>query len=161
MSVAPEEFRRVLGSWASGVTIVTSRSGDRVHGMTVSAFSSVSLSPPLVLVCAEKSSNTNELIERSGVFTISVLSQGQEELSNRFASKKHEDVRFDGLECADGATGCPQIPDAYATLDCRVTQTVDAGDHYVYVGSVEGASLGEAEPLLYFRGVYRRLANHS
>jgi flavin reductase (DIM6/NTAB) family NADH-FMN oxidoreductase RutF len=150
-----ERFRQVLGAWASGVTIVTSRHGDHVHGMTVSAFCSVSLDPPLVLVCADKASNTHELIARAGVFSVSVLAQGQGELSNRFASKRYEDVRFEGLECEPGATGCPRIPGAFAWLDCSVSQAVDAGDHWIYVGQVEDASLADAEPLLYFRGAYR------
>jgi flavin reductase (DIM6/NTAB) family NADH-FMN oxidoreductase RutF len=154
-----EHFRTVLGSWATGVTIVTSRHGDHVHGMTVSAFSSVSLDPPLVLVCADRSSNTNQLIQRSRVFTVSILEQGQEELSNRFASKKYEDVRFDGLKCDDGATGCPHIPGAFATLDCRVSEVVDAGDHSVFIGLVEAAETSDADPLLYYRGAYRKLAS--
>jgi flavin reductase (DIM6/NTAB) family NADH-FMN oxidoreductase RutF len=157
MPVDRERFKRVLSSWASGVTIVTSRHRDHVHGMTVSAFSSVSLDPPLVLVCADKSSNTNDLIRKSRVFSVNVLQQGQEELSNRFASKKHEDVRFEGLECGEGATGCPHVPGAFATLDCRVTRAVDAGDHWVYIASVEGAEANDACPLLYYRGAYRKL----
>jgi flavin reductase (DIM6/NTAB) family NADH-FMN oxidoreductase RutF len=156
--VESDRFRRVLGSWATGVTIVTSRHGEDVHGMTVSAFTSVSLDPPLVLVCADKSSNTHEFIQRSGVFSVNILREEQEELSNRFASTKHEDVRFEGMECVDGATGCPHIPGAFATLDCRVTEAVEAGDHRVYVASVEAAEASDADPLLYYRGAYRKLA---
>jgi flavin reductase (DIM6/NTAB) family NADH-FMN oxidoreductase RutF len=159
MTVDPERFRTVLGSWATGVTIVTSREGDHVHGMTVSAFSSVSLDPPLVLVCAARSSLTSQLVQRSGVFAVSVLEQDQREISNRFASKKHEDVRFDGLECDDGATGCPHIPGAFATLDCRVSEVVDAGDHCIYIARVEAADTREGDPLLYYRGAYRKLAS--
>jgi flavin reductase (DIM6/NTAB) family NADH-FMN oxidoreductase RutF len=158
MPVDADSFRQALASWASGVTVVTSRDGTRVHGMTVSAFSSVSLTPPLVLVCADKSSNTLALIDRSKVFSVSVLSQEQSQLSNLFASKKDEERRFDGLRCQDGATGCPLIPGALASLDCRVVQAIDAGDHVIYVGSVEAARTREATPLVYFRSRYRGLA---
>lgn len=151
-------FREALGHWASGVTIVTARHGDHVHGMTVSAFSSVSLEPPLILVCAEKTSNTNGVIEQGNVFCVNVLAQGQDELSNKFASKKYEDVRFEGLVCEDGATGCPHIPGAAVTLDCSVTQKVDAGDHFVYIGRVDDAAVSERDPLVYHKGAYRKLA---
>jgi flavin reductase (DIM6/NTAB) family NADH-FMN oxidoreductase RutF len=157
MTVAPEAFKQALARWASGVTIVTSRHGAEVHGMTVSAFSSVSLDPPLVLVCADKTSNTNALIQRSGVLSISVLALGQEALSNKFASKRQEWERFVGLDCKDGATGCPRIPGAAVALDCRVTQTVDAGDHLVYIAHVEDAAVTDARPLVYYRSAYHTL----
>lgn len=159
MPVAAERYRSVLGSWATGVTIVTSREGTYVHGMTVSAFASASLEPPLVLICSSKSSATSQLIERSGVFAVNVLEQRQQELSNLFASKAREEIRFDGLECDDGATGCPHIPGAVATLDCRVSSTVDVGDHLIYLGLVEAAETSEAAPLLYYHGAYRKLAD--
>lgn len=157
MAVDPAVFVEALASWPSGVTIVTSRDGDRIHGMTVSAFSSVSLEPPLILVCAEKSSITNSLIEQSRVFCVNVLAVGQDALSNKFASKKDEHRRFEGLDCQDGATGCPRIPGAAAQFDCRVVETVDAGDHCVYIGSLEHAVISDAEPLVYHRGAYRAL----
>jgi flavin reductase (DIM6/NTAB) family NADH-FMN oxidoreductase RutF len=154
----PDTFRDALAGWASGVTIVTSRRGDRIHGMTVSAFSSVSLDPPLILVCAEKSSITNSLIEQSRVFCVNVLAADQDALSNKFASKRDEHRRFEGLECQNGATDCPRIPGAAVQLDCRVVESVDAGDHYVYIGSVEHVVITDAEPLVYHRGAYRGLA---
>ena len=159
MPVDPARFRSVLGSWATGVTIVTSREGTYVHGMTVSAFASVSLDPPLVLICTSKASETSRLIERSGVFAVNVLEQRQQELSNLFASKAREQVRFEGLECDDGATGCPHIPGAIATLDCRVQSAVDAGDHFIHIGLVEAAETNETAPLLYYHGGYRKLAD--
>ena len=155
--VSLEQFRKTLGQWASGVTIVTARQGERVHGMTVSAFCSVSLDPPLVLVCADKTSDTHGVIREVGVFAVSLLAQGQEELSNRFAREGDEDRRFEGLECRAGATGCPHIPGAAAALDCRVVQAVDAGDHVVYIGEVMEASAFDRPPLLYFGGAYRRI----
>jgi flavin reductase (DIM6/NTAB) family NADH-FMN oxidoreductase RutF len=158
VAVDAEAFRSVLAGWASGVTIVTSRLGPRVHGMTVSAFCSVSLEPPLVLICADKSSNTLELIDQSRVFSVNILAAGQDALSNRFASKKEEHRRFEGLDCPDGVTGCPLIPGALGSLDCNVTQAIDAGDHVVYIGRVEAARTDDAPPLVYFRSRYRGLS---
>jgi len=157
MSVSSEEFRAALGCWASGVTIVTSAAGDRIHGMTVSAFTSVSLDPPLVLVCADKSSNTLAVIEEGRVFAVHVLGSGQDALSNRFASKKEEHRRFEGLSYRAGKTGAPVLDDAIAVLECRVDAAHDAGDHVIYVGRVEAAEVREGGPLLYFQGAYREL----
>ena len=158
MPIDPGRFKESLSSWPSGVTIVTSAWEGRVHGMTVSAFSSVSLDPPLVLVCAAKDSNTHSLIRESGVYSVSVLSEGQEPLSNRFASKAEEHRRFEGLDCPRGATGCPHIPGAVSALDCRVIESIDAGDHVIYVGRVEAVSTTSGAPLVYHQGAYRRLA---
>src|SRR5262245_701079 len=157
MAVDVDTFKRVLGSWVSGVTIVTSRHGELQHGMTASAFSSVSADPPQILICANRDSNTHAVIERSRCFSVSILAAGQEELSNLFADKSREDVRFDGLACATGATGCPRIPGALAHLDCRVAQAVAAGTHVIYVGLVEAAAVQDAAPLAFFRGRYQRL----
>ena len=103
MTISAEDFKRALSRRASGVAVVTARNGERIHGMTVSAFTEVSLEPPLVLVCADKSSNTLPVIRAGGVFAINVLARDQQELSNRFALKKDEDKRFDGLEFDVGA----------------------------------------------------------
>jgi flavin reductase (DIM6/NTAB) family NADH-FMN oxidoreductase RutF len=126
--------------------------------MTVSAFSSVSLEPPLVLVCADKTSVTNELIQSSKVLGVSVLCADQEALSKRFSSKLDEARRFEGLQCSDGDTGCPRIPGALAWLDCRVVQAVDAGDHIVYIAQVESAETRDGRPLVHFRSGYAKLA---
>ena len=127
--------------------------------MTVSAFSSVSLDPPLVLVCAEKSSNTNQVIQDGKVLCVNILARGQEALSDRFASKEDEDRRFEGLACQEGATGCPRIPGAVAAIDCHVENAVDAGDHVVYIGAVQAVDVTDRSPLLYFRGAYRQLGD--
>jgi flavin reductase (DIM6/NTAB) family NADH-FMN oxidoreductase RutF len=158
MPIDAAEFRATLGLRASGVAIVTAGSGERVHGMTVSDFAGVSLDPPLVLVCADKKSNTLPLIESGRNFALNLLAAGQEALSNLFASKQHEWTRFDGLVCERGPTGAPLIPGALASLDCRVVAMHDAGDHVIVVGRVEEARRRDAEPLLYWGGGYRRLA---
>jgi flavin reductase (DIM6/NTAB) family NADH-FMN oxidoreductase RutF len=158
MPVTAEEFRAALAHWASGVAIVTSAAGERIHGMTVSAFASVSLDPPLVLVCADKTSDTLGVIEDGGVFAANILSSAQRALSNRFATKKDEHLRFEGLAWRRGATGAPILPGVLAALDCRVVAAHDAGDHVIYVGRVESVDLAAGEPLLYYGGGYRGLA---
>ena len=105
MSVSAGEFRAALRCWASGVSIVTARAGERIHGMTASAFSSVSATPPRVLICAAKSSETHGVIAEGGNFAVNVLARGQEGLSELFADKDREDLRFDGLEIKAAVTG--------------------------------------------------------
>jgi flavin reductase (DIM6/NTAB) family NADH-FMN oxidoreductase RutF len=155
-------FKSVLRRWASGVTVVTTCAGERALGMTVSAFSSVSLDPPLVLVCADRAAHTNALIAESGVFAVNILAEGQEDLSTRFSTEGNEDVRFEGLACRRAGTGSPWLPGAAALLDCRVAATHPAGDHVIYIGEVLDAELAEGvEPLLYYDAAYRGLAPKS
>ena len=157
--MSSERLREALGRWASGVAIVTSRAGERVHGMTVSAFSSVSLDPPLVLVCADKASDTYAVIAEAGFFAVNILSSEQQDLSNRFASEKDEHRRFVGLETREAVTGAPLLPGCLAHLDCQLVATHDAGDHVIYVGRVEAVEEDAArEPLLHFQSAYRALA---
>ncbi len=154
MSISLDDYKKVLGSFGTGVTIVTSCAGDRIHGMTVSAFTEVSLDPPLVLVCADKTSNTHPVIAEGKVFAVNILARDQEELSNRFASKKDEDKRFDGIDYEVGETGAPLIAGTVASLDCRVVEAHDAGDHVIYIGEVQALRVSDREPLLYLRGSY-------
>lgn len=158
MSVSAAQFRAALGHWASGVAVVTSAAGGRVHGMTVTAFASASLEPPLVLVCADRSSRTLEVIEAGGVFAVNVLGAAQRALAERFASKADEDRRFEGLRWSPGVTGAPRIEGSVAALDCRVVAAHGAGDHVIVVGRVEDAQVHGGEPLLYGDGAYRELA---
>ena len=159
MPDSADALKQVLSRWATGVTIVTARAGDRIHGMTVSAFSEVSLEPPLVLVCADKTSNTHPLIAEGGVFAVNVLASDQAELSNRFASKKDEHRRFVGLDIESGRTGAPLLAGTLAALDCTVVAAHDAGDHVIYVGRVEELRCSDGEPLLYYARGYHRLTD--
>jgi flavin reductase (DIM6/NTAB) family NADH-FMN oxidoreductase RutF len=153
--VRTDALRQLLGRRAATVAIVTARVGERVHGMTVTAFTEVSLEPPLVLVCADKSSNTHPVIAAGGVFALNLLATGQAELSNRFASKRDEERRFEGIAWETAATGAPLLPGTLGALDCRVVAAHEAGDHVIYVGRVEALRLSpEREPLLYQRGTY-------
>jgi len=159
VGVTSEAFKQALGRWATGVTIVTARDGDQVHGMTVSAFTEVSLDPPLVLVCADKSANTLPLIEAGGVFAVNVLARDQDALSNKFASKQDEWRRFEGLDTDEGETGAPLLRGAVSNLDCRVVAKHDHGDHIVVVGEVVEVRSFDREPLLYFGGRYGSIAD--
>lgn len=155
--ISGDEFRSGMTSWVTGVTIVTSRAGDRVYGMTVSDFSGVSLSPPLVMVCADRNSNTRSVIAEGKCFAVNVLAVGQEALSIRFASKKDEERRFEGLEVATAVTGAPLIPGAVASWDCTLVATHPAGDHDIYVGQVESLVTRDLAPLVYYAAGYREL----
>lgn len=157
MPIDQEAFKNALRGWASGVTVVTSRSGSRVHGMTVSAFSSVSADPPLVLICANRDSQTHAVIEEGGVFAVNILAEHQQEVSNLFASSKHEDSRLDRVRWVDGNTGAPLIDEALASLECKVASAHHEGSHTIYIGQVEAVHTRDATPLLYYQGGYRSL----
>ncbi|MAG31068.1 MAG: flavin reductase [Deltaproteobacteria bacterium] len=156
MAITADEFRAAMGSWPSGVTIITTRDGDQIHGMTVSDFSGASLDPPLALVCAAKNSLTTSVIEQGKCFGVNVLRADQSALSNRFASKKDAAKRFEGVETFEAKTGAPLLEGALVNLDCRLVAVHDAGDHVLCVGEIEGARVGEGDPLLFFRGGYGR-----
>lgn len=161
MSISADEFKAVMGLRASGVAIVTARAGGEIHGMTMSDFAGVSLSPPLVLICADKAANTLSVIQKGGNFAINVLARGQDALSNKFASKKEEWTRFEGLDCGRAVTGAPLIPGALASLDCTVVAQHDAGDHIIVVGLIEAIKRSGGEPLLFFGGAYRALVERA
>ena len=161
MPISADEFRAAMALRAGGVAIVTARAGDEIHGMTMSDFAGVSLSPPLVLICADKTANTLKLIEQGRNFAVNVLAEGQDALSNKFASKKEEWTRFEGLACGRASTGAPLIPGALVSLDCRVVAQHDAGDHVIVVGQIEAVVKGEGAPLVYYGGGYRALAERA
>jgi len=158
LAILPDDFKQALSRWASGVTIITTRAGDRIHGMTVSDFSGASLSPPLATVCAAKDSITTKLIAEGQCFGVNVLKADQQDLSNRFASKKLEMERFKGIETIELETGAPLLPDVLMSLDCRLVATHEAGDHLIYVGEIVASVVGEGQPLLFYRGAYGALA---
>ncbi len=157
MAVSPDEFKASLGCRATGVSIVTSRDGDVIHGMTVSDFASVSLEPPLVLVSAAKNSRTLEVIRAGKCFALNILTAEQQDLSNLFSSKSKEGERFQGLETREAVTGAPLIPGAKVNLDCTLAATHEAGDHVLCIGQVEHVAIQDAEPLVYYQGHYRDL----
>ena len=159
MAIGSEAFRDALRHFPSGVTIVTIRAGDELHGLTVSAFASVSPEPPLVLIMVDQRHRAYELLERPGaVFAVNILSLDQMELSNRFAWLKDED-RFGAGDWGAAVTGAPVLGDALAWLDCRVWGRQPAGTHSIYVGEVVAVSVPapDAPPLVYWNRGYRKL----
>ena len=157
MAIDAELFKRALGSFASGVTVVTMRDGSgQLRGMTVSAFSSVSLDPPLILICIDRQAECLPNLQSSGRFAVNILGEGQREISRRFAAKGVD--RFEGVPVREGATGLPLLEGALGVLECRVVGEHPAGDHSIFVGEVEAAALEPEAPLLHFRGRYGAFA---
>ncbi len=161
MSIPAHDFRDALRHFASGVTIVTVKAGDEVHGLTVSAFASISPEPPLIAVVIDHRHRAYPVLERPGaVFAVSVLCQDQRELSERFAWVKDED-RFELGAWETAATGAPVLADAAAWLDCTLVSRSPAGTHTIYVGEVQASRVPRpgAAPLVYWNRAYRRLAS--
>jgi flavin reductase (DIM6/NTAB) family NADH-FMN oxidoreductase RutF len=151
------EFRRILGHWVSGVAIVATRTGEgKLCGLTANAIASVSLEPPLVLVCVEHNADSHECIRTAGVFSINMLCNNQERIARRFATWE-VDTKFEGLAFHTEVTGAPILDDALAWVDCRVHSEHSAGDHTIFVGEVVAGDAKEDAPLLYYRGGYGRL----
>ena len=156
MSIDPDLFRSVLGRFATGVTIITARDGTgRDHGMTVSAFSSLSLDPPLVLVCIGNDATMAPVMAAAGSSPYVMLSDRQESLSRRFAGKL--DDRFADVPLSPGVHGDILLDDVLASLECRIVARHPAGDHVIVVGEVEAGQVRDGRPLLYYRGGYAQL----
>jgi flavin reductase (DIM6/NTAB) family NADH-FMN oxidoreductase RutF len=161
MSVDPAAFRAAAGSFASGVTVITSGRDGAYHGMTASAFTSLSLEPTQVLVCINRGTRALSVIQESGCFNVNILAAEQETLSRIFASRDApERDTLQGIDYTLGGLGAPLLTGALAYFECRVAEEYDGGDHVIVVGDVENAGAGDAaEPLLYFRGSYRKLSS--
>jgi flavin reductase (DIM6/NTAB) family NADH-FMN oxidoreductase RutF len=144
-------FKQVMRGWASGVTVVTTAKGEQRVGVTVSAFSSVSAEPPLVLVCLHRKLYTGRLIEEFGVFAVNILSAGQIEVGKLFANAyPHIQDRFADLACMTQITGSPILPQVVGWFDCRLQTATIAGDHVILLGEVVAGGVDEsAQPLLY------------
>ncbi len=156
--VTPEEFRAALGRFATGVTVITvETAAGEVHGMTASAFCSVSLRPPLVLVCIDHLAETYLHVRERGQFGVSILKEEQEALSEFFADpERNPDAGHRlGIQYRQMQSGTPVLQNALANLDCSVVDAYSAGDHSIFVGEVKEVLVGEGAPLLYFRGRYR------
>jgi len=153
--IDPLDFRRVLGHFPTGVTVVTAAPDGEPQGMTVGSFFSISLDPPLVGLCADKRSTSWPKIDPAGVFAVNVLADDQADLSTHFAGKG--DDKFEGIDWRPGVTGSPVLADAIGHIDCRTEQSIDAGDHWIVVGRVLELDIDrEARPLLFFQGGYGR-----
>ena len=162
--IGPDDFRRLLGHFASGVTVVTTRdSQGRPAGLTASAFTSVSLNPPMILVCVAQNAQSYEALQGADRFAVNILGQGQETLSNRFATKSSSAAeKFEGIGYKPGMLGLPILADALASLECTTIHAYPGGDHTIFVGRIEAGASRDgdgAEPLLYYRGRYRQLSS--
>ncbi len=159
MAVGPEEFRMAMRNWATGVSVVTTQYQGVRHGMTVNSFTSISLTPPLVLVSLERKTRTHSLVVKSGFFGITILSENQQSVSDCFAGRcgDHED-RFANLGTHTLVTSAPFIDGGLVDLDCRVVATYDASTHTLIIGEVVAFQLGNGDrPLIYLDRTYRRL----
>ncbi len=159
MPIESNLFKSALSLWASGVTAICFRSQTKTGGITVSSFSSLSLDPPLVLFCLAKGSQAREAIEESKSFSVNILSSEQKQISADFASGSldKEEV-LNKLNPVAGKTGAPLLSGSLVSLDCKLHQMIDSGDHLIVIGQVEDAILSEGKPLLYFNRNYRDLA---
>jgi 4-nitrophenol 2-monooxygenase / 4-nitrocatechol 4-monooxygenase, reductase component len=154
--ISSDQFRDAIGHFATGVTVITAVNDSRRYGTTASAVSSLSLEPPMLLVCLNAASSTGVAIAESHTFAVNVLAQGQDELAKRFAVK-HPD-RFAGVPVGDGETGVPLLADALAHFECRVVEQVTGGTHVVFIAEVHAARTREGgAPLAYFRGQFAGL----
>ena len=156
MAMDFQELRRIMGQFATGVTVITTKDKSGTpFGLTANGFTSVSLSPPLVLVCVDKATQCYSCFEQSKIFAVNVLSEEQEEISRRFATKGIE--KLTGIKWHQGETGVALLDGAIGFIECKVVHGYEGGDHTIYVGEVTNATAAEGQPLLFFKGKYHRL----
>ncbi len=155
--VDPAQFRQLLGRFATGVTVVTTRdpSGQPV-GMTASSVASVSLEPPLVLVSVDRANDMHPALSAAERFVLNVLAADQEAISRRFAAEHPN--RFDGIGYRETRHGLPVLEGVLASIECEKQAAVPGGDHTVFFGLVTGGAVSDRRPLLYYRGGYAGLA---
>lgn len=147
--------RRIMGHFATGVTVVTTRRGDDLYGMTANAFCSLSLDPPLVLVCVDKRAQMHEHLQESRFFAVNMLTEEQEALSRRFAMRGPKE--WSDLAISTKVTGAPIFDGVLAWLDCRVAEVLPGGDHHIFTSEILAGEVGAGRPLLYFGGQYSGL----
>lgn len=158
MAISSDEFKQALQLWASGVAVVTTQSdANGIQGMTVTAFSSVSLNPPQILVCLNQSADTGEGIRACGRFAVNVLTSEQEHVSNQFAGGSSQQQRFEDTPWQASTSGMPLLSESLLSLDCRVIDRIQSGTHDIIIGEVEHSVRRNGMPLLYFRSGYRQL----
>jgi flavin reductase (DIM6/NTAB) family NADH-FMN oxidoreductase RutF len=155
----PQLQRRILGRFATGVTVVTTRHGEQLHGMTANAVTSLSLDPPLVLVAVDRRAAMHAALHAGQCFALNILGDTHEHLSRRFAMSGPKDLS--DLTLTTAVTGAPILADALAWVDCRVTQVLPGGDHDIFIGEIVAGDHNKEEgrPLLFFAGKYRQLAD--
>jgi flavin reductase (DIM6/NTAB) family NADH-FMN oxidoreductase RutF len=161
MAVNVDDFKQAMQLWASGVTIVTTRSEKHgLQGMTVTAFSSVSITPPQVLVCINESADTGTGIDESQYFAVNILSSDQQETSNQFAGGSSQELRFENTPWTAGITRMPILDSSIMSLECKVIEKTHAGTHWIIIGEVQNSVCREGKPLLYYKGAYQQLESN-
>ena len=156
MAIDPRELRNVFGAFATGVTIITTKdTNGKPFGLTANSYTSLSLDPPLVLVCVDKKVDCYACFEQSKVFVVNILAEGQDQLSTRFATKGIE--KFEGVATREGSVGVPLLDGAIGYIECKLVNGFEGGDHTIYVGEVQSASVTGDRPLLFFKGKYSQL----
>lgn len=147
-----------MGRFASGVTVITTKDNNgHLHGLTVSAFCSVSMNPPLILICIMKVTGSHHAFEQSKMFVVNILEESQQNISNHFAS--HLDDKFTGQNYKLNENGLPILDDCLVNLECNLKHSYDGGDHTIFVGEIEKATVSDGNPLLYFHGNYREITD--
>ena len=161
MSLAPSDFRQAMGSFATGVTVITVEQDGEVHGMTANAFCSVSLEPPLVLVCVDHRARTHAHLHARKRFGINVLRSDQQAISEYYARslENHQEAEEAGARFDRTVHGTPVLQGGLAYLECRLHETHHAGDHTIFIAEVETVVVRDGEPLLFFRGRYREISD--
>jgi len=160
MSVDASQFKNALKLWASGVTVVTAHSETQgLKGMTATSFSSVSVEPPQILVCLNQVTDTGAVVLEQQQFAVNILSADQQSVSNQFAGGMTQEERFAQVAWEAGDNGAPMLVDALASMECKVVQQVQAGTHWIVIGEVQRVICRSGEPLLYYHGAYRQLAD--
>jgi flavin reductase (DIM6/NTAB) family NADH-FMN oxidoreductase RutF len=157
MAISNDEFKSSLGKFASGVTVVTTKDNDgNLHGLTVSAFCSVSMNPPLILVCILKTTGSYSSFEESKRFVVNILEESQQNISNNFAS--HSDDKFSGQNYELNENGLPILADCLVNLECNLKHSYDGGDHTIFVAEIEKTTVRDGKPLIYSQGKYRQIS---
>ncbi len=161
MNLTASDFRKAMGCFATGVTVITVDEDGEVHGMTANAFTSVSLDPPLVLVCVDHRARTHAHLHARKRFGVNVLSSTQQAISEYYArsSEAHQHAEAVGARFEHTAHGTPVLEGALAYLECRLHTAQPAGDHTIFIAEVEQVEVREGEPLLYFRSQYRAIGD--
>ncbi|HVE91211.1 MAG TPA: flavin reductase family protein [Actinomycetota bacterium] len=159
MAADPQSFRQVMRRFPTGVTVLTMREGDTVHGMTANSFTAVSLDPVLILVCVDVTARAHGIVDRTGRFTVNILAAGQEATSRNFALREIADgERWSGVQWESGPQDLPRLSGCCAYLDCRVVSSHPGGDHTIFVAEVLGIEPGPGtDPLIFYGGAYRSL----
>lgn len=155
MAIDTQLQRQIMGHFATGVTVVTTRHGDQMFGMTANAVASLSLEPPQLLVAVDRRAQMHEALLAARFFAVNILTEQQEELSRRFAMRGPKE--WADLEFSTAVTGAPIFKGSLAYVDCKLVEVLPGGDHQIFIGEIVGGDVGGGRPLMYYRGQYVKL----